>query len=287
MMFSTHPEKFFPYTQIDVVIFPEGKEDNPNRFTERTFKGSVPEIITKAMDYIQSVVIQEQVIKPKKDLHSYRFFNYPYQALEEAVVNAMYHRDYQESEPVEITIEPEGVSILSFSGPDRSISALAIKECRKLKSRRYRNRRLRDFLKELDMSEGRGTGIPTIQKELKNNGSPRASIETDDDRTYFLMDIPVHEGFGNEVILNVEKEGVLDSSNLTSNLTGNSTALDKIFNALKANPLLTYPELASLLGYSRSYVQKCIKMLKETKRIRRVGSKTYGGYWEIIENLKS
>lgn len=32
MMFSTHPEKFFPYTQIDVVIFPEGKEDNPNRW---------------------------------------------------------------------------------------------------------------------------------------------------------------------------------------------------------------------------------------------------------------
>jgi predicted HTH transcriptional regulator len=80
---------------------------------------------------------------------------------------------------------------------------------------------------------------------------------------------------------------VLDSSNLTGNSTGNSTALDKTFNALKANPLLTYPELASLLGYSRSYVQKCIKMLKETKRIRRVGSKTYGGYWEIIENLKS
>ncbi|HAT61833.1 MAG TPA: hypothetical protein DCS83_04680 [Prevotella sp.] len=37
MMFSTHPEKFFPYTQIDVVIFPEGKVENPNRFTERTF----------------------------------------------------------------------------------------------------------------------------------------------------------------------------------------------------------------------------------------------------------
>jgi ATP-dependent DNA helicase RecG len=81
----------------------------------------------------------------------------------------IYHRDYQESEPAKITIEPEGISILSFFGPDRSISALAIKECRKLKSRRYRNRRLGDFLKELDMSEGRGTGIPTIQKELKNN----------------------------------------------------------------------------------------------------------------------
>ena len=32
-----------------------------------------------------------------------------------------------------------------------------------LKSRRYRNRRLGDFLKELDLTEGRSTGVPTIQ----------------------------------------------------------------------------------------------------------------------------
>jgi ATP-dependent DNA helicase RecG len=49
-------------------------------------------------------------------------------------------------------------------------------------------------LKELELTEGRGTGIPTIQDELAKNGSPRASIETNDERSYFLIDIPVHEG---------------------------------------------------------------------------------------------
>lgn len=70
-----------------------------------------------------------------------------------------------------------------------SLSAVA----QKLKARRYRNRRLGDFLKELDLTEGRATGIPTIQKSLRDNGSPKASIETDDDRTYFLMTIPCRE----------------------------------------------------------------------------------------------
>ena len=32
----------------------------------------------------------------------------------------------------------------------------------------------RDFLKELDLTEGRCTGIPTIQDGLAKNGSPRA-----------------------------------------------------------------------------------------------------------------
>ena len=126
--------------------------------------------------------------------------------MEEAVVNALYHRDYQEREPVEITIEPDKVSILSYSGPDRSVTIEAIREGEVLRSRRYRNRRLGDFLKELDLTEGRSIGIPTIQDELRKNGSPRAIIETDPDRTYFLIDIPCREGV--ETILSTnERQG--------------------------------------------------------------------------------
>ena len=71
----------------------------------------------------------------------------------------------------------------------------AVQKGRSLRSRRYRNRRLGEFLKELDLTEGRATGIPTIQDELKDNGSPQATIETDEERTYFLIDIPCHPDF--------------------------------------------------------------------------------------------
>ena len=57
--------------------------------------------------------------------------------------------------------------------PDRSISMEDINEAKSLRSRRYKNRRLGDFLKELNLTEGRATGIPTIQKKLRENGSPR------------------------------------------------------------------------------------------------------------------
>ena len=53
----------------------------------------------------------------------------------------------------EITIEPDGISILNCPGPDRSIPQSAIEKGDNLKSRRYRNRRLGDFLKELDLTE--------------------------------------------------------------------------------------------------------------------------------------
>ena len=68
---------------------------------------------------------------------------------------------------------------------------------KRIHARRYRNRRLGDFLKELDLTEGRGTGIPTIQAKLAENGSPRAVFETTDDRLCFrnpgLLRLPIEQ----------------------------------------------------------------------------------------------
>ena len=42
--------------------------------------------------------------------------------------------------------------------------------------------------------------VPTIQEELEANGSPAAMIETDEERSFFLIDIPCHPYFVNKEI---------------------------------------------------------------------------------------
>lgn len=243
MMFCEHPERFFPMTQVEIVIFPEGREQNPNNIIEvPAIKGPVPYIIKSTLDYLRTI-IRERIIKPKDDERSIRYYNYPYQALEEAVVNALYHRDYQEREPVEITIEPHQISILSYAGPDRSISFEAIRECRVLRSRRYRNRRLGDFLKELDLTEGRSTGIPTIQKVLKDNGSPKACIETDENRSYFLIDIPCREGFN---LPNFTNETSKDSEESFAELL--SQIAQVLYKSLDKNNVMSINNLEKIVA---------------------------------------
>lgn len=211
MMFCENPERFFPVTQVDIVLFPEGSINNPDIIIEiPKITGTVPSMIKETLSYIRTNIIKKKISKPTNSEESNKAYNYPYQAIEEAVVNALYHRDYQEREPVEITIEPTHIDILSYAGPDRSISAQAIQDAQKLKARRYRNRRLGDFLKELDLTEGRATGIPTIQKALKENGSAPAKIETDDNRTYFLMTIPCREDM-NEYIKDIKEPTVTNA----------------------------------------------------------------------------
>lgn len=265
------------------MIFPEGKVRNPNRFSEKTFKGSVPTIIRGVMQYLKDVVIMEYVSKPKNEMQSDRWFNYPYQALEESVVNAMYHRDYQVHQEVEITIEPDGIRILSLSGPDRSISNEALRECRCLYSRRYKNNRLGDFLKELELTEGRCTGIPTIQDELAKNGSPKASIETDEDRSYFLMYIPVHEGCGNVVTLKENLEDLhKDYTKIAQRLPkGYPKITQSTLELIIQNPNITIKELSETLGLSEKTIKNRLALLKKEGIIVRVGSKT-SGYWEVV-----
>ena len=305
MMFCENPSKFFPYTQIDVVTFPNGKLKDPNNFTEVTFKGSVPQMIKETMGYIKSNVLKEHVRKVSGRQEADRFWNYPYDAIEEAVVNSVYHRDFMQHEPIEITIEPMGISILNCPGPDRSIPKEDIERGDMLKSRRYRNRRLGDFLKELDLTEGRSTGVPTIQAKLAENGSPRAVFETTDDRLTLLVTIPVHGGCNkrSEIAPESSEKGSETSTksserSLESSGTGSGTQLEssgtdvtssgtrqktseKIIELINADPQITAPKIAMELGISTRGVEKNLRQLREAGILRRIGSPTFGGYWEI------
>lgn len=172
LFFNEAPERFFPGTQIDVLWFPEGA--GGDRFEEKTFKGPLGRITREALDYIQRNYLVETVIKHPQRAQAERIWNFPYAAIEEAVVNAVYHRSYEEREPIEVRIDRDALVVLSFPGPDRSI-ALADLQAGRAVSRRYRNRRIGEFLKELDLTEGRATGIPKILKVMEPMARPRLS----------------------------------------------------------------------------------------------------------------
>jgi ATP-dependent DNA helicase RecG len=189
LFFNEAPERFFPGVQIDVVWFPEGA--GGDRFDEKIFKGPLARMTREALNYIQRNYLIETVIKRPDRAEATRVWNFPYAAIEEAVVNAVYHRSYEEREPIEVRISHDELVVISFPGPDRSIRMEDLKAGRAV-SRRYRNRRIGEFLKELEMTEGRSTGIPKILKEMGTNGSPAPLFETDDDRLSFVIRLPRH-----------------------------------------------------------------------------------------------
>ena len=149
-----------------------------------------------------------------------------------------------------------------------------------LKSRRYRNRRLGDFLKELDLTEGRSTGVPTIQTKLAENGSPRAIFETTDDSLTFLVTIPVHERCreSSETNSNSSETDILGSERGSER---SSETKDLIIDIIKQDPHITAAEIAMQLNMSSRGIEKQIRKLRELGKIKRTGGR-FGGYWEIV-----
>ena len=192
LMFSKNPQKYFTGAIIELVEFPDGLT---NPYTEKTFDGTIQKQLLDVLSYIKTNIIKTKVIKYKDHEKADRFFNYPYDAIEEVLANAVYHRNYELLDPIEVRILPNSIEIISYNGVDPSLRQTDFDSGR-VRARRYRNRRVGEFLKELKLTEGRGTGIPTIVNALKENGSPSPKFDTNEpERTFFIVEIPIHEDF--------------------------------------------------------------------------------------------
>ena len=154
-MFAEHPEKFIPGSYIELIRFNTKEAEASDDFIEKTFTGPIWKQVQDALDYINTNVIEEKVVKLQGQAESERFF----------------HKSYREQEPVEIRIYVDSIQILNYPGLAKWINLERFAEGR-IKGRKYRNRRIGELFKEIDLSEKKGTGIPKILRELKKNGSP-------------------------------------------------------------------------------------------------------------------
>ncbi len=219
MMFNNNPEKFFPYARIEIVDFHDEVGDS---FSEKIFKGPVHIQLKEALRYLQSMFIKEEIRKRPDRAEADRFYNYPYVALEEALANAVYHKDYAQREPIEISIKPDRIEILSFPGP---LPPLKIEDLNKgsARVRTYRNRRIGDFLKELHLTEGRCTGVPKIHKAMEVNGSPPAIFETDSESHYFLTVLPIHPEATRKTIADKQNPSMKEQTHQHTGVSGVET----------------------------------------------------------------
>ena len=302
MMFNHRPEKFFPYSRIEIVEFPNGMGD-PTFYEKPAITGPVYSQIQQALLQLQSVALRERIYKNIDRPQSDRIWNYPYRALEESIANALYHRSWEIREPVEIRILPDCIKIINQGGPDRSVK---LDEMQKgiINNNRYRNRRIGDFLKELDMTEGRGTGIPIIRREMAKNGSPEPHFETDEHRSYFITTLPIHPAFLetdealNGAINKALKEQIKDiqiSDNKYYEIFGDISGainegvngalnkivineLIKVIKIIHKQTGINRIELIEIIGKGRTTLERYVKILRDNDLIEYKGSKKIGGY---------
>ena len=285
MFFCLEPQRFFPYAQIDVVQFPDGL--GGDTIIEKIFKGPIHQQLREALLYISNTIVQERVQKLPDVAEARRFFNYPYEAIEETLANAVYHKGYNEREPIEVRVLPDKIEIVSYPGADRSITMDGLKNYRVF-NRRYRNRRIGEFLKELHLTEGRNTGFGKILRALEKNGSPKPLFETDDERTSFAATIYIHPEFCKATIDLSTNQGTNQATDQTTDQTNQATDQDsqetienRILSVIKNNPQVTQVQISKYLNVKASTVKYYIGKMNKAKILKREGTKQKGR-WIIL-----
>lgn len=265
LFFGKLPYNFYRGILTSIIKF--GDNEGTNIIFTKDYKSALYTQIRLVLSFLQEEVIKTRVIKKDEILEAKTIFNYPLLVLREAVINAFYHRGYDIESPTEIVIYPNKIVVVSYPAALPPVNSFMLEQ-EKILPRQYRNRTLGEFLRELGLSELRATGISTMRKKLRENGSPNLVFNTDDE-TYFSVQIPIHPDFEDRqsktvnedyILLNSLEQRIIEFCNssrtkkeiithLSSNIS--KEKINNTINILMKNQLLEKRE-AKILGITIS-----------------------------------
>ncbi|HEX3130760.1 MAG TPA: RNA-binding domain-containing protein [Thermoanaerobaculia bacterium] len=189
LFFSDDPDRHFPGARIDVVRFED--DAGGDILEERIFRGPVHRQVRDCLGVLRTLV--GQFVRKHPDRPEATTWDaYPFAAIEEAVVNAVHHRDYRAEQPTKVYLYPTELVITSYPGPVPGLKTEDFAPGRRIPQVPARNRRIGELLKELKLAETRSTGIPKIFRAMAANGSPEPRFEFDEGRSYFTVVLPIH-----------------------------------------------------------------------------------------------
>jgi predicted HTH transcriptional regulator len=176
----------FPDAYTSLSIY-NGTDRSVPTAERHQFTGSIIEQAKKAISLLntQAYTIFDKTSDTPNNV------KYPVRALQEAVVNAIVHRDYEISEPVRITVFNDRIEIISPGCLHWSVDK--VKFAAGQASPKWRNQSFAYLFNKLQLSQSEGQGIPTILRTMKEEGCPAPVFETGPDSVTCIL--PAHPSY--------------------------------------------------------------------------------------------
>ncbi len=175
LLFGLYPQAYFPQLCVIATHVP-GEEmgtvdEAGNRFLDsRRIEGTIPDMLDGALAFVRSNMRTATRIDADtgKRIDTPQ---YPLDAVREAVLNALVHRDYSfhtEGMPIQITLYTNRLEIIS---PGGLYGRLTVDQLGSVQPD-TRNPVLVTAMETLRLTENRYSGIPTIRFAMKKRGLP-------------------------------------------------------------------------------------------------------------------
>ncbi len=271
MMFAKDPGKCVLHCQTHLAAF-KGTE-RVNIYDKKYVRDDLLTQFNEAVAFCEKHLNERAEIR---GVNRYDIFEIPMEAIREAIVNAIIHRDYSMGGTnIMVEVHADRVEISNPGGlpPGFPPSMLGKKSFR-------RNELIADLFHRMDKSERMGSGIERIRRTLKSAGVKAPKFESD---LFFTIILKRPEEYRTV-------QDRLKGSQTTPKLPqttrkGTSKHLSEsaltVLNLIRANPSVTRAEMARVLGITLDGVKYHLKVLQAMRAIRRIGGRKVGR-WECI-----
>lgn len=261
LMFATDIYKFIPHSETILVAF-KGI-DKMHIYDRKDVRNDLLTQLNEAVEFLKRHLnIRSEI----RGFNRYDIYELPQDALREALVNALIHRDYSmRGTSIYVNIFDDRVEIVNPGGLPAGIT----KENFGKESVR-RNLIIADLFHRMRKVERIGTGIKKMKRLMLEAKLKEPEFES---TTFFHATFYRNPEYS---LKPVAEKGIQESIQ-----KGIQKSSEKVLRLIKDNPSITTHEMAETLGMTRVGIAKVIKKLKAKDQIKRVGPDK-GGHWEII-----
>ncbi len=188
MIFCSYPQAYFPQLCIIATVVPGtdmGEIGNRGeRFLDnQRIEGNIPDMLDGAIQFVARNMRTKTWIDPQTGKRADRT-DYPIEAIREALLNALVHRDYSihtEGMPIQVIMFEDRIEIRN---PGGLYGRIRIDQLGKVQPD-TRNPVVATELEVLKVTENRYSGIPTIYRTMQEYGLPKPVFS--DERGTFVV----------------------------------------------------------------------------------------------------
>jgi len=249
LFFAKEPQKYVPWSVFTVVLFKD--KNGADVIDRKEITGGLFEIVNKVMDFVRlyAKVAYRFTGKPQRE----NIYEYPFEAIREAVINSVMHKDY---------FEHGHNNILKFF-PDRiQIENIWIKPKNFILGKTIfrRNQIIADLFARIHFGEKIGSGMERIREYCKKENSPFPNIHFTE--THFYIAFKPSK----EYLKYAGREIMADKIN-----TVLSERQKKAFDYVKENGKITNNEYRKLANVGKVYAVKELNDMVNKKILLRKG----------------
>jgi len=254
LLFGKEPQRFVLQAKCHCGRF----KDETTIINDEMVEGSLFEQVEKVMDFIKKSISVRFVItgKPRRE----EIWEYPLDALREAVINAIVHRDYPEPSETQVRIYDDKLIVWN---PGKLPLGITLEDLFKPHKSVLRNKLIAQVFYDVGFIEQWGTGIRRITDSCLKSGLPKPKFEE-------------YQGF--RVIFRKD----IHTEEYLKNLAFNERQINAVM-FVKKEGKITNKKYQELFDVSRQTASRELSHLAQKGIFKQVGVTGKGTYYTLVQ----